>query len=93
MITSKVTPPAEEEGAEVDGIQGMGGAIDPDHLEHSFTSLSLTLAVFMAHIMWKWLETGKEIEKLRKILVIIEGKMNLSRDVISLYTSRIERIK
>ena len=63
MIASKVTPPAEEEGVEVDGIEGMGGAIDPDHLEHSFASLSLTSAAFMAHIMWKWLETGKGIEK------------------------------
>ena len=37
MIASRVTPPAEEEGAEVDGAEGVGGAADPDHLERNYT--------------------------------------------------------
>ena len=32
MIVSRVTPPAEEEGAEVDGAEGVRGAADPDRL-------------------------------------------------------------
>ena len=31
----------------------------------------------------KWSEEGKETEKWRKILVIVEGKMSLSRDAES----------
>ena len=45
MITSRVTPPAEEEGAEVDGAEGVGGAADPDRLERSCALLLLTVAV------------------------------------------------
>ena len=41
----------------------------------------------------KWSEEGKGIEKWHRIRVIAEGKMSLSRVVISLYTSKIERIK
>ena len=37
----------------------------------------------MAHMMMKWLEKGKGMEKWRKILVIAEGKMSLSRDTES----------
>ena len=33
----------------------------------------------MAHIKEKWSEAGKGMEKWRKILVIAEGKMSLSR--------------
>ena len=47
----------------------------------------------MAHMTWKWLETGKGTEKWRRILVIAEGKMSLSRIVVSIYTSIRERIK
>ena len=59
MIASRVTPPAEEEGLEVDGAEGVGGATDLDRLERSCASLRLTVATFMAHITWKWLEMGK----------------------------------
>ena len=75
MIASRVTPPVEEEGEEVDGVEGVGGAAS------------------MAHITWKWSEMRKGIGKWRKILVIAEGKMSLSRVVISLCTSMMERIK
>ena len=50
MIASRVTRPAEKEGAEVDGAEGVGGAVDPDHLERSCASLCLMVAASMAHI-------------------------------------------
>ena len=59
MIASKVTPPAEKEGVEVDGAEGMGAAADSDCLERSYAPLPLTVAESMAHIMWKWLERRK----------------------------------
>ena len=63
MIALRVTPLAEEEGAEVDGAEGVGGVVNPDHLECSYTSLCLMVAASMAHITWKWSESGKGIEK------------------------------
>ena len=93
MIVSRVTPPTEVEGAEVGGAERVGGVANPDHLKQNCTSLRLTVTTLMAHIMWKWSETGKGKEKLHKILVIMEGKMSLSRDVEFLYTSRIEIMK
>ena len=93
MITSKVTPPTKEEGTEVDGAEEVGGVAVPNRLERSYTSLRLTAARSMAHITWKWLETGKGKEKWHKILVIAEGKISLSQVAISLYTSMMERIK
>jgi len=47
----------------------------------------------MAHMIEKWLEEEKGIEKLRKIRMIAEGKMSLSRVAVSLYTSIKERMK
>ena len=47
----------------------------------------------MAHMMEKWLEEGKGTEKWRRILVIGEGKMSLSRDAESRWTSVIDRMK
>ena len=41
----------------------------------------------------KWSEEGKETEKWHRIRVIAEGKMSLSRVAVSLYTSKIEKIK
>ena len=93
MIASRVIPPVEEEGAKVDGAEGMGGAANPDRLEHSYVSLCLTIAASMTHITWKWPEMGKGIEKWREILVIAEGKMSLLRVAISLYMYMMERMK
>ena len=90
MIASRVTPPAEEEGVEVDGAEGMEGAADPDLLECSYASLHLMVAASIAHITWKWSEMRKGTEKWRKILVIAEGKMSLSWVVESLCTSMME---
>ena len=93
MIASSVTPPTKEKGAEVDRAEGLGGAADPDRLERSYASLYLTIVASMTHITWKWLEMKKGTEKLRKILVIAEGKMSLSQVAVSLYTFRMKRIK
>ena len=93
MIASRVTPPTEEEGAEVDGAEGVGRAVDPNSLERSHASLHLTVAVSMTHITWKWSDIGKGTEKWHKILVIAEGKMSLSWVAISLYISMMERMK
>ena len=41
----------------------------------------------------KLVEEGKVTKKLRKIHVITEGKISLSRVAVSLYTSKIEIIK
>ena len=78
MIALRVTPPAEEEEAKVDGVEGVGGAVNSDRLERSYTSLRLTVAASIAPITWKWSDKGKGTEKWYKILVITEGKMSLS---------------
>ena len=93
MITLRVTPPAEEEGVEVDGAEGVGGAVNSDPLKRSCASLRLMVVASMTHITWKWSDIGKGTEKWHKILVIAEGKMSLSWVVVSLYTSMIERMK
>ena len=77
----------------MDGAEGVGEVADLDHLERSCASLYLMVVASMAHTTWKWSEMGKGIEKWRKIIVIAEGKMSLSRVVVSLYTSMMERIK
>ena len=93
MIASRVTPPVEEKGAEVDGAEGVGGAVNPDPLKRSCASLRLMVVASMTHITWKWLDIGKGTEKWRKILVIAKRKMSLSWVAVSLYTSMIERMK
>ena len=93
MIASRIIPLAEEEGVEVDGAKGVGGAADPDCLERNCASLRLTVASSIAPIKWKWLDKGKGIEEWRKILVISERKMSLSRVAKFLCTSIIERMK
>ena len=59
MMASRVTPPAEDKGAEVDGAVEAGGVAVSirGHLSLSCASLCRTIAAFMALI------TGKEIEK------------------------------
>ena len=54
MIASRVTPPVEEKGVEVNGAEGVGGAAVPNHLERSCASLHLMIMASMAHIAWKW---------------------------------------
>ena len=44
MIALRVTPPTEEDGVEVDGAEGVGGAVDPDRLKKNCALLYLTVA-------------------------------------------------
>ena len=92
-MSLSATPLVEEEGTDMDGPEGVGGATVLDCLDQNCASLCLTVAESMAHIMGKWSEEGKGIKKWYKIRVIVEGKMSLSWVAISLYTSIIERIK
>ena len=92
-MSSSVTPLVEEEGVDVDGVEGVGGAADLDRLERSCVSFRLTVVASIALITWKWLDMGKGTKKWREILVIAKGKMSLSRVVVSLKTSMRERIK
>ena len=60
MMSSRAAPPIKEEGANVDGAVEAGGMAVPDHLKRSCALLRLTVAASsMAHMTWKWLETGK----------------------------------
>ena len=98
MISPRVTSPIEKEGADVggaerDGAEREGGATESDCRDLNCTSLRFTVAVSMAHMIEKWSEEGKGTEKWYRIRIIAEGKMSLSRIVVSLYTSKIERIK
>ena len=63
MIALRVTPPTEEEGAEVNGVEGVGGAVDLDHLERNCASLCLMVVASIVHITWKWSDMGKGTEK------------------------------
>ena len=72
MTASKVTPPAEEKGVEVDGAEGVGGVADLDYLEQNYALLRLMVAASIAPIMWKWSNKGKRTKKWHKILVIAE---------------------
>ena len=97
MMSSRDTSLIEKEGADVDGadqdgVERLKEVTNPDCLKLN-CSLHLTVAASMAHMLVKWSDAGKGIEKWRKILVIAEGRMSLSRDVESLWTSMIERIK
>ena len=93
MMSSRVTPLVEEEGANVDRAIEARGIVIPNRLKRSYALFCLMVAASMAHMTWKWSETGKGIEKWRKIIVIAEWKMSLLRVAVSLYTSMMERIK
>ena len=60
MMASRVTLPAEDEGANVDGAEeARGVAVSVwGHFDRSWASLRLTVAVFMAHIMEKCVDSG-----------------------------------
>ena len=60
MMSSRVTPLIEEEGANVDGVEGVGGAAVPNHPDQNYTSLCLMVAAFMTHMTEKWSEGEKE---------------------------------
>ena len=98
MMSPRVTSPKEEEGADVDraeqdGAEWEGGAVESDCRDRNYSSLCLTVAQSMAHMTRKRLEKGKGIEKWHRTRMIAEGKLSLSRIAVSLYTSKIERMK
>ena len=91
IMSSRVTPPVEEEVADVDGAVEAGGR--RASMRTSCASLRLMVAMSMAHMTWKWSEMEKGTKKWCRILVIAKGKMSLSRVAVSLNTSMRERIK
>ena len=98
MMFPSDTSLVEEEGVDVDeanrdGTEWKRGAVESDYHDLNCASLCLTVVASMAHMTEKWSEEGKGTKKRHKIRVIAEGKMSLSRVVVSLYTSIIERIK
>ena len=87
MMSSKDTSLEEEEGADVgraeqDGVGREGGVESCCH-DLNYASLRFTVAVSMAHMKVKGLDAREGMEKWRKILVIAEGTMSLSRNVKS----------
>ena len=60
MTTSRVTPPAEEEEADVDGVEDTGGVTVSvcDRFGQGWASLRLMVTASMAHIMEKCKDSG-----------------------------------
>ena len=60
MMASSVTPPAKDEGAEVDGAVEVGGIAVCvwGYLDLSCAALRLTIAAYMAPIIEKWGDLG-----------------------------------
>ena len=71
------------DGAKRDGVEREGGSAESNYLDRNCASLRFTVAASMAHMKVKWSDNGKGTEKWRKILMIAEGKMSLSRDAES----------
>ena len=87
MMSPKDTSLKEEEGVDVgrakrNGVGREGGVESCCH-DLNCASLCFTVAASMAHMKVKGSNAGKGTEKWRKILVIVEGKMRLSRDTES----------
>lgn len=87
IISLRDTSPEEEGGADVDGADLDGaereGGVESGYRDLNYASLRFTVTASMADMCVKWSDTGKGIEKWRRILMIAEGKMNLSRDAES----------
>ena len=60
MMTSRVTPPVEDEGVEVDGAEEAGGVAVSfcGCLDRSWASLCRMVATSMSHIMEKCVDSG-----------------------------------
>ena len=89
MISPSDTSLDEKEGVDVDGAdrdgaEQEGGAAESIYHDLNYASLCLTVAASMAHIKLKWSNARKGTEKWHIILMIVKGKMNLSRDAESL---------
>ena len=87
MTSSKDISPKEKEAdanrVDWDSAKREEGVAKSVCHDRNWALLRLTLALSMAHVIVKWLEEGKGMEKWCKILVIAEGKMSLSRDAES----------
>ena len=96
-MSPKDTSLVEKEGADVswaerDGVR-QGGGVESCCRDLNYTSLRFMVAASMEYMKVKGLDAGEGAEKWRKILVIVEGKMSLSRDTKSWKTSIKEKIK
>ena len=60
MMALRVTPPAEEEGAEVDGVEEAGGVaiLVHGHFGRSWTLLHLTATMSIVHMIEKCGDSG-----------------------------------
>ena len=60
MMASRVTPPAEDKGVEVEGVEEARGVTISvrGHLGHSWATLRQTVAASMAHITKKYVDSG-----------------------------------
>ena len=69
-MASRVAPPVEDKGAEVDGAEEAEGVIVLvwGRLNRSYASLRLTVAASMAFITVKWGDLGKQTKKMAKDL-------------------------
>ena len=86
-MSPKDTSLIKEEGTDVgraerDGV-GREGGVESYCRNLNCASLRFTVAASMAYMKVKRLYTGEGTKKWRKILVIAEGKMSLSRDAES----------
>ena len=98
MMSPSDTSLKEEEGVNMDGAnrdgaEREGRVAESDCCDLNCPLLRLTVASSMAHMIEKWSEERKGIEKWHKIRVITEGKMSLLQVAVSLYTSIREIIK
>ena len=80
-------------GVDQDGAKREGGTAESVCCDLNYASLGLMVVTYMAHMKVKCSDIGKGTEKWHNILMIAEGKMNLSWDAESLWTSIIERMK
>ena len=81
LLESKGFKVAMENGT----LKVLHGALVVMMVTHQrWASLSVTVAASMAHITEKCVDSGSETEKWQRSLMIAEGKMSLSRVVVSL---------
>ena len=59
MMTSRVTLLVEEEGANVDGEEGVREAVALEHLKNNYASLRLTVPASIAPMKGKGSKEGK----------------------------------
>ena len=85
-MASRVTPPADEEEADEEEADEVGGVAVSvyGHFGRSWASLRLMATRSMEHIGEKCVDSGYETKKWWGICMIAEGKMSLSRIVVSL---------